>query len=68
MLMEKVKDLERVISNLTPKEYKEFREWFEKYEAEQWDKQFEKDVKGGKLDTIAEEATQEYEKGNCSEL
>ncbi|RKX73966.1 MAG: hypothetical protein DRP87_17875 [Spirochaetes bacterium] len=66
--MANVKELQRAITNLSPEEYKEFRDWFDKYETQRWDKQFEKDVKAGKLDAFAREAIQEYEEGKCSEL
>ena len=66
--MANVKELEKAISNLSAEEYKEFREWFETYEAQQWDKQFEEDVEAGKLDAFAQEAIQDYKKGNYSEL
>ena len=66
--MATVKELENAITNLSPEDYKELRNWFEEYEAEQWDKQFEKDVRSGKLDTRAKEAIQAYKNGNCSDL
>jgi hypothetical protein len=66
--MKNVKELERAITNLSPEDYKELRDWFERYETELWDKQFEKDVKSGKLNTFANEAIQEYKNSGCSEL
>ena len=66
--MAKVKELEKEITNLSPEEYKELRDWLEEYESEQWDKQFEDDVASGKLDALAKEAIQEYKSGNCSGL
>ena len=68
MTKDGLKELEKAISNLSAEEYKEFREWFETYEAQQWDKQFEEDVEAGKLDAFAQEAIQDYKKGNYSEL
>ena len=60
--------MEKEITKLSPEEYKKFRDWFDKYEAEQWDKQFEKDVQSGKLDALAKEAIQAYKDGNCPEM
>ena len=37
-------------------------------EAEVWDKQFEKDVKAGKLDRFAEEALADFRAGKCEEI
>lgn len=62
--MANVKELENAITNLSPEDYKELRDWFEEYEAEQWDKQFEKEVQSGKLDTLAKEAVQANKNGN----
>jgi len=66
--MATVKELEKEITNLSPEEYKELRDWLEEYESEQWDKQFEDDVTSGNLDVLAKEAIQEYKSGNCSDL
>jgi hypothetical protein len=37
-------------------------------EAEVWDKQFEEDVKTGKLDRFAEEALADFRAGKCEEI
>ncbi len=37
-------------------------------EAEVWDKQFEEDVKAGKLDRFAEEALADFRAGKCEEI
>ncbi len=66
--MATVKELEKAITSLSLEEFEEFRRWFEHYEAKLWDKQFQEDVKEGKLDSFAHEAIQEYKKGTCSEL
>lgn len=66
--MKNVKELEKAITNLSAEDYKELRDWFERYETELWDKQLEKDVKSGKLNTFANEAIQEYKNSSCSEL
>jgi hypothetical protein len=66
--MANVNELENMVSNLPPEDYKQFRDWFEKYENERWDLQFEKDVESGKLDSHAQEAIQEYKSGKYSDL
>ncbi len=48
--------IERQIKELSPKELAEFREWFAEFDGELWDRQFEADVKAGKLDALAERA------------
>ncbi len=66
--MTTIKELKKAISLLTPEKRSEFRTWYEKFDAEQWDGQFTKDVKDGKLDGIANEAIEDYNTGNYKEL
>lgn len=61
-------EIEQAISDLSPKELARFRAWFEKFDALNWDKQFEADAKAGKLDKIAEKALTEYRVGKAKEL
>jgi hypothetical protein len=44
------------------------RAWFEEFDAQEWDKQIERDATSGKLDKIAEQALQEYRAGKAKEL
>ncbi|MBI3694830.1 MAG: hypothetical protein HY238_08330, partial [Acidobacteria bacterium] len=48
--MGKVDSIENQIQELSPEELATLREWFAKFDAEAWDRQFEADVKAGKLD------------------
>ena len=52
--MSKVENLEKQIQQLSPEELAEFRRWFAEFDAHLWDRQFEADVKAGKLDALAE--------------
>lgn len=66
--MSTVKEIEKAISNLKAEELAQFREWFEEFDAAVWDKQFEEDVKSGKLDAIAGKAIADFKKGKFKEL
>lgn len=66
--MTRVQALEREVEALSRDELVAFRQWFEVYDAEAWDGQFEQDVQAGKLDALAEEALEEYEAGECTDL
>jgi hypothetical protein len=66
--MAKLKEIEEAVSNLQQKELAEFRAWFEEFDAVVWDKQFDEDVRLGKLNKIAEKAIDDYKKGKCKEL
>ena len=46
----RVEMIEGQIKELTRTELTAFREWFAQFDAEEWDKQFEADVKAGRLD------------------
>ena len=63
-----IRDIEHAIAKLPTKKLAAFRAWFHKFDARTWDKQFQEDVKAGKLDRVADKAIAEYKKGQCQEL
>ena len=63
-----VKELEKAISRLTPNDLAKFTSWFDEFRAAQWDREFESDVKAGKLDVFGEEADRDFEAGRCKPL
>jgi len=63
-----IHEIEKAISKLSEEELSDFRKWFEEFDAEVWDKQFENDVKSGKLDKLAQQAILDYKAGKCKEL
>jgi len=66
--MGKLESIERQIKDLSPKEMAELREWFATFDAEAWDRQFEADVRAGKLDALAEKALQAHASGTTTKL
>jgi len=66
--MTSVKDIERAIENLPKSDLAEFSAWFERYEAEMWDKQFEADVVAGRFDQMRADAIAEFEAGRTKPL
>lgn len=66
--MEKVKKLEREVQGLSPEDLVRFREWFAAFDAEAWDRQFEADVKAGRLDVLAERALRDHATGKSTKL
>ena len=58
--MTKIEKLEHEVRALTPNELAQFREWFAHFDAVEWDRQFEADVKAGKLDAIADAALADH--------
>ena len=66
--MSKVQNIEKEIRGLNPDELRAFRKWFLDFDAEAWDRQFEKEALSGKLDTLAEAALKSFKAGRCSEI
>jgi hypothetical protein len=54
--MTTVQEIEKAVTLLPKPELNKFRRWFEKFDANVWDKQFEEDVQAGKLDHLADQA------------
>jgi len=66
--MGKLDNIERQIKDLSPQEMAELREWFAAFDAEAWDRQFEADVRAGKLDAPAEKALKADASGATTKL
>ena len=66
--MSTVKEIESAVAQLSAKELAKFRQWFAEFDAAEWDKEFEEDVKAGRLDKLAEQAIKEYRAGRCTKL
>jgi hypothetical protein len=56
-----VQEIERAIEKLSDEELAEIRAWL-------WDRDIERDADSGRLDTLAEEAMQEYRSGKTTQL
>jgi hypothetical protein len=54
--MTTVQEIENAVTLLPKPELDKFCIWFEKSDANVWDKQFEEDVQTGKLDRMADQA------------
>ncbi len=66
--MSTVQEIQQAVSRLSREDLTHFREWFERYDAEIWDQQFEKDAQSGKLDRFAEQALEDFRAGKYKEL
>ena len=66
--MNKIKEIEEAIIELPKNDLSELIRWLDDYLADNWDKEFEEDVKAGKLDKVAEKAIADYHEGKCKEL
>lgn len=66
--MQKVEQIEEQLRNLSDTELAEFRKWYAEFDAQAWDRQFEADVKDGKLAALDEAAQQARREGKSTEL
>lgn len=66
--MSKVEAIEQQIEQLSSDELAAFRRWYAAFDAEAWDRQFEVDVKAGKLDVLAEKALRAHASGQSKPL
>ena len=66
--MSKLEIIEGQIKELSREELAQLREWLARFDAEVWDRQFEADVKTGKLDALAEDALRDHRAGRSTKL
>jgi hypothetical protein len=66
--MTRVENLESQVKELAPEELGAFRAWFAEFDAELWDRQFEADVKAGKLSGLVQHSLRDHEAGRSTEL
>ena len=66
--MQRVHEIEQAVSKLTKKQLTRFRTWFDEFDAQAWDRQFERDVRSGKLERLAKKAIGDYKAGRCKRL
>ncbi len=66
--MSRVKRIEQEVQGLSAEELTQFREWFLTFDWEAWDRQLERDVQAGKLDSLADEALREHALGKTKPL
>ena len=66
--MSRVEGIEGQVKQLSAEELRAFRDWFVGFDAEAWDQQIEADVKGGRLDELADRALRDYRAGRATNL
>lgn len=66
--MSKIERIEQEIQGLSAEELAKFRDWFLEFSWEAWDRQLDRDVQVGKLDSLAEEALREHASGKTKPL
>ena len=63
-----IEQIESAIAELPLEQLHQFRDWYEKFDAEAWDAQLETDIANGKLDALADVALAEHKAGKSRPL
>lgn len=66
--MSRVEKIERDVQSLSTEELAQFRAWFAEFDWEAWDRQLDRDVEAGKLDSLADEALRDHDSGRTKPL
>ncbi|MDE2836626.1 MAG: hypothetical protein OXL97_03840 [Chloroflexota bacterium] len=66
--MADVVELQKAILGLSEAEYTELRRWLVDEDWERWEREFEEEVRAGKLDALAAEALEAKAKGELTSL
>jgi hypothetical protein len=66
--MSTIAEIQQAIMSLPKSEYTELRRWLQEYDWKRWDREFEDDVRAGKLDFLAAEALEAKAKGELKDL
>ena len=66
--MTTVTELQKAILGLSESEYAELRQWLLDEDWERWEREFDEDVKAGKLDALAAEALEAKARGELKDL
>ena len=66
--MARVEELANEIQQLSRDELAALRDWFRKYDSDEWDKEIEADVLAGRLDNLADKAVADHKAGRTRQL
>ncbi len=66
--MTTIQQIENAIQQLPAEDLATLRAWFAEYDAQLWDRQFEKDVVAGRLDALADEALRDFDAGRATTI
>jgi len=61
-------EISGAVKRLQKRELMRFRKWFAEYDAAEWDRQIEADLKAGKLDHLIREAKRDHRAGRTKPL
>ncbi len=63
-----VEEIEKAITKLSVKDRAKLLAWLAELDAQEWDRQIERDIKAGKLDKLAHKALEDVKAGRFRKL
>lgn len=66
--MARIEELANEVQQLSREELAAFRDWFRKYDSDEWDKEIEEDISAGKLESLANKAIEDHKAGRTKEF
>lgn len=66
--MPSLQQIESEVATLPEPELRQFRSWFDEFDAQNWDRSLSSDINNGKLNSLAAEALAQYGAGQCKKL
>ena len=66
--MPSLQKIESEVAALPEQELRQFRSWFDEFDAQNWDRTLKTDISNGKLDSLAAEALAHYGGGQSKKF
>ncbi len=66
--MTTVTEIQQAIMSLSESEYAQLVRWLQDQDWERWEREFEEDVRAGRLDALASEALEAKARGDLKDL
>jgi len=63
-----IKEIETAIAQLPSAEVAELADWFDEFRAQLWDRQIQRDLNSGRLQSVLDEAKDDLKSGRCEPL
>jgi len=66
--MARIEELANEVQQLSREELVAFRDWFRKYDSDEWDKEIEEDIWAGRLEGLSNKAIADHKAGSTKEF
>jgi hypothetical protein len=66
--MARIEELTNEVQQLSREELAAFRDWFRKFDSDEWDKEIEEDILSGRLESLANKAIGDHKAGRTKVL